>query len=151
MRKPFFVPETKQIDDLLKDFQERRENIAIVVDEFGGTAGLVTVEDIVEEVVGEIQDEFDEEERLLHPLDKGQWMVDAKTTINDLVDEIPIEFPEEREYDTLGGFMFEQFGDIPKVGDITVYQNYSFKVKSLEENRILKIVLTKMENSDESR
>jgi CBS domain containing-hemolysin-like protein len=151
MRKPFFVPETKQIDDLLKDFQERRENIAIVVDEFGGTAGLVTVEDIVEEVVGEIQDEFDEEERLLYPLDKGQWMVDAKTTINDLVDEIPMEFPEEREYDTLGGFIFEQFGDIPKVGDVTVYQNYSFKVKSLEENRILKIVLTKMENSDESR
>ncbi len=93
MRKPFFVPETKQIDDLLKDFQERRENIAIVVDEFGGTGGLVTVEDIVEEVVGEIHDEFDEEARLLHSLGNGRWLVDAKTTINDLVDEIPIDFP----------------------------------------------------------
>ena len=151
MRKPFFVPETKQIDDLLKDFQERRENIAIVVDEFGGTGGLVTVEDIVEEVVGEIHDEFDEEARLLHSLGNGRWLVDAKTTINDLVDEIPIDFPDDREYDTLGGFMFEQFGDIPNVEDVTEYQNYSFRVKSLAENRILKIVLTKMENVDESR
>ena len=125
MRKPFFVPETKQIDDLLKDFQERRENIAIVVDEFGGTGGLVTVEDIVEEVVGEIHDEFDEEARLLHSLGNGRWLVDAKTTINDLVDEIPIDFPDDREYDTLGGFMFEQFGDIPNVEDVTEYQIYT--------------------------
>lgn len=151
MRQPFFVPETKQIDDLLKDFQERRENIAIVVDEFGGTAGLVTVEDIVEEVVGEIIDEFDEESRLLHPLGSGRWLVEAKTTINDLTDEIPIEFPEDKEYDTLGGFLFEQFGDIPEVGSTTEYQGYSFKIKSLSENRILKVILTKMESIDESR
>lgn len=145
------MPETKQIDDLLKDFQERRENIAIVVDEFGGTAGLVTVEDIVEEVVGEIIDEFDEESRLLHPLGSGRWLVEAKTTINDLTDEIPIEFPEDKEYDTLGGFLFEQFGDIPEVGSTTEYQGYSFKIKSLSENRILKVILTKMESIDESR
>ena len=105
----------------------------------------------MEEVVGEIQDEFDEEERLLYPLDKGQWMVDAKTTINDLVDEIPMEFPEEREYDTLGGFILNSLATFRKSEMLQSIKNYSFKVKSLEENRILKIVLTKMENSDESR
>lgn len=145
IRQPFFVPETKQIDDLLKDFQERRENIAIVVDEYGGTAGLVTVEDIVEEVVGEIQDEFDKEDQLLHPLGRGKWLIDAKTTINDLIEIIPIKFPDEREYDTLGGFLFEQFGDIPQMGDRTEYGGFSFKVGSLAENRILKVIITKME------
>tara|TARA_B100000315_G_scaffold260595_1_gene323297 strand:+ start:9269 stop:10516 length:1248 start_codon:yes stop_codon:yes gene_type:complete len=145
-REPYFVPESKPISDLLKDFQNRRENIAIVVDEFGGTAGLVTVEDIVEEVVGEIKDEFDRESPLIVPIKKNEeWLVDAKIPINDLEEVIAIPFPEEREYDTLGGFIFDRIGDIPSVGEKTTFSSYEFKIHSRDGNRIVKVTIKRSE------
>jgi len=150
-REPFFVPESKQIDHLLKDFQQRRETVAIVVDEYGGTAGLVTVEDIVEEVVGEIRDEFDREPPLVITLQKYQWLVDAKISINDLEDELPIPFPEDREYDTLAGFLFEQFGDIPSVGNQIEFSRYTFEVRTVSGNRIVKVLISQPEESNERK
>lgn len=142
-REPFFVPESKQIDDLLKDFQRRREAVAVVVDEYGGTAGLVTVEDIVEEVVGEIRDEFDREPPLILSLGRNRWLVDAKIPINDLQDELPLPFPEEREYDTLGGFLFQQFGEIPSPGNRTEFGAHEFEVKTVSGTRIIQVVVSK--------
>jgi CBS domain containing-hemolysin-like protein len=148
-REPYFVPESKQIDSLLKDFQRRRDNIAIVVDEYGGTAGLVTVEDIVEEVVGEIHDEFDEKTPMIVSTGNDNWLVDARIPINDLEDELPISFEEEREFDTLGGFFFSQFGDIPLVGTSITHDTFRFQVRTMEGNRILKIEISKEETPDE--
>lgn len=148
-RETYFVPESKRIDDLLKDFQQRRENIAIVVDEYGGTAGMVTVEDIVEEVVGEIRDEFDRETPLIVPTKKGKWIVDAKISINDLEDKLPIPFPEDREYDSLGGFLLEQFGEIPDVGAEITYFTFRFRIRKVIGNRIIKVIITKEENRRE--
>ena len=148
-REPYFVPESKQIDSLLKDFQRRRDNIAIVVDEYGGTAGLVTVEDIVEEVVGEIHDEFDEKTPMIVSTGNDNWLVDARIPINDLEDELPISFEEEREFDTLGGFFFSQFGDIPLVGTSITHNTFRFQVRTMEGNRILKIEISKEETPDE--
>ena len=148
-REPYFVPESKQIDSLLKDFQRRRDNIAIVVDEYGGTAGLVTVEDIVEEVVGEIHDEFDEKMPMIVSTENDNWLVDARIPINDLEDELPISFEEEREFDTLGGFFFSQFGDIPLVGTSITHNTFRFQVRTMEGNRILKIEISKEETPDE--
>jgi len=148
-REPYFVPESKQIDLLLKDFQRRRDNIAIVVDEYGGTAGLVTVEDIVEEVVGEIRDEFDKEIPMIFSTRNDSWLVDARIPINDLEDELPISFEKEREFDTLGGFFFSEFGDIPLVGTSITHDSYRFQVRTMEGNRILKIEISKEETPDE--
>lgn len=147
-REPYFVPESKQIDSLLKDFQRRKENIAIVVDEFGGTAGLATVEDIVEEVVGEIRDEFDSEIPMVVATGDRGWLVDARIPINDLLDELPISFDEEREFDTLGGFFFAEFGDIPAVGTSIIYDAFRFQVRTMEGNRILMIEVRQEETAD---
>jgi putative hemolysin len=134
---------------LLKDFQRRRDNIAIVVDEYGGTAGLVTVEDIVEEVVGEIRDEFDKEIPMIFSTRNDSWLVDARIPINDLEDELPISFEKEREFDTLGGFFFSEFGDIPLVGTSITHDTYRFQVRTMEGNRILKIEISREETPDE--
>lgn len=142
-RKPLFVPESKQIDDLLRDFQKGKETIAIVVDEFGGTSGLVTLEDIVEEVVGEIRDEFDREAPLVVSRGKDRWLVNAKISINDLQASIPVIFPQDREYDTLGGFLLEHFGDIPSAGDSVVFSYYRLEVRTVSENRIINVLVTK--------
>ena len=138
-RDAYFVPESKQIDSLLKDFQKRKDNIAIVVDEYGGTAGLVTVEDIVEEVVGEIRDEFDKETPMVISTGTNRWLVDARIPIHDLEHELPVSFEIDREFDTLGGFFFSHFGDIPTVGTNVILSNFRFQVRTMEGNRILEI------------
>ncbi len=151
LREPYFVPESKQIASLLKEFQRRKDNVAIVVDEYGGTAGIVTVEDIVEEVVGEIQDEFDRETPMVISTGSNRWLVDARLPINDLEDELPVEFEEEREFDTLGGFFFSRFGDIPTVGTNVVLDNFRFQVKTMKGNRILKIEIFREETPNDER
>tara|TARA_Y100000034_G_scaffold10758_2_gene11269 strand:+ start:10006 stop:11271 length:1266 start_codon:yes stop_codon:yes gene_type:complete len=148
-REPFFVPESKQIDELLRDFQRQRQTIAIVVDEYGGTAGLATLEDIVEEVVGEIRDEFDQEVPLVTKTGTHQWLVEAKIPINDLEDVIPVSFPDDREYDTLGGFLLDHFGDIPSAASQTEYQGFRFEIRNLSENRIVKVLVSRIEEEDE--
>lgn len=138
-REPFFVPETKLIDDLMKDFRYKKTNVAIVVDEWGGTSGLITLEDIVEEVLGEIRDPYDKEESPIVPQKDNTFIVDAKISIYDYEEEFEIEFPEDREYDTLGGYILDVIGDIPKVEQQTQYLNHHFTMKKLDGNRIGKV------------
>jgi len=138
-RQPFFVPETKPIDDLMEEFKLRKTSIAIVVDEWGGTEGLVTLEDVVEEVMGEIRDPYDQEESNAIRQSDGSFIVDGSITIYDLEEETDIEFPEERDYDTLGGFILDILTDIPQTGEQVEFNDMVFTVQTVENNRIGKI------------
>ena len=138
-KDPYFVPENKPIDDLLEDFRNRKTQIAIVVDEWGGTAGLVTVEDIVEEVFGEIRDPYDIEKDLVIKQKEGRYLLDASIGIYDIEEELDIEFPEDRDYDTLGGYIFFKLGKIPDKGDSVSLNNWIFTVMTLSDNRIKKV------------
>ena len=142
-REPFFIPETKPIDDLMKEFKSRKTSIAIVVDEWGGTEGLVTLEDVVEEVVGEIRDPYDQEESDVLKQPDGSFIVDGSITIYDLEEETDIEFPEERDYDTLAGFILDTLTDIPKIGEHVGFKNMVFTVQTVENNRIGKVKIHK--------
>ena len=142
-REPFFIPETKPIDDLMEEFKFRKTSIAIVVDEWGGTEGLVTLEDVVEEVVGEIRDPYDQEESDVLKQPDGSFIVDGSITIYDLEEETDIEFPEERDYDTLAGFILDTLTDIPKIGEHVDFQNMVFTVQTVENNRIGKVKIHK--------
>ena len=140
-REPFFVPEQKSLDDLLLDFKEKRTNIAIVVDEWGGTSGLVTLEDVVEEVIGEVHDQFDKNESNIKKIDDNSIIVDASISIYDLEEQTDIVFPdsEDRDFDTLGGLILDLLGDIPKKNDSVKYKNRIYTVKNIEGNRINKV------------
>jgi CBS domain containing-hemolysin-like protein len=142
-REPFFVPETKPIDELLNEFKLRKTSIAIVVDEWGGTQGLVTLEDVVEEVLGEIRDPYDKEEVDVLKQEDGSFIVEGSITIYDLEEETDIKFPEERDYDTLAGFILDILTDIPKKGECIEYDNIAFTVKTVENNRIGKVKIVK--------
>tara|TARA_B100001142_G_C13835647_1_gene462266 strand:- start:210 stop:572 length:363 start_codon:yes stop_codon:yes gene_type:complete len=119
-------------------------NIAIAVDEWGGTSGLITLEDIVEEVLGEIQDPYDTDQSLIFKQKDGSMIIDGKITIYDLEEEIDIEFPEDREYDTLAGFILQSAGNIPKIEYEINYSQYRMTVRSIDANRIDKIRLVKI-------
>ena len=138
-RAPFFVPESKGVVSLLQDFKDRRTSVAIVVDEFGGTAGLVTLEDVVEEILGELRDPFDLEEAEVKPLGRDEFLVDARVPLDDLGDRLPHVFPDDRDYDTLGGFLFDRFDKIPSVGQWISDGGRRFTIKTLEGNRIAKV------------
>lgn len=115
IREVYFVPETKMINELLREFQSKRMHMAIVVDEYGGTSGLVTLEDLLEEIVGEIQDEYDTEEKLIKVVDKRTAEVSAKMNLHDLNEELGLDLPDQ-EFDTLGGFIYDLAGAVPKKG-----------------------------------
>ena len=138
-RQPFIVPETKPIDDLMEEFKLRKTSIAIVVDEWGGTEGLVTLEDVVEEVMGEIRDPYDQEESNILKQSDGSFIVEGSITIYDLEEETDIEFPEDRDYDTLGGFILDILTDIPQTGEQVEFNDMVFTVQTVENNRIGKI------------
>lgn len=142
-REPLFVPETKPIDDLLEDFKNKKKNIAIAVDEWGGTSGLVTLEDVIEEIVGEVSDPYDEQEYLFRKIDSDCYIVEGGIKIYDLEENLDIEFPDIREYDTLAGYILDAIGDIPKTGQEVNYKNYLFKVIKLNKNRIDKVEIRK--------
>jgi CBS domain containing-hemolysin-like protein len=142
-REPFFVPETKPIDELLAEFKSRKTSIAIVVDEWGGTEGLVTLEDIVEEVIGEIRDPYDNEEADVLKQADGSFIVDGSITIYDLEEETDIKFPEKRDYDTLAGFILETLTEIPTSGEHIEYDNMVFTVQTVHNNRIEKVRIEK--------
>lgn len=143
IRPPFFVPETKMIDDLLRDFQQNKVHMAIVVDEFGGTSGLVTMEDILEEIVGEIDDEYDDEERPYQRLNQNTYLFEAKTALSEFLRIVNLDddfFEEvEGEADTLAGLLLELKGEFPKLHERLTYRNISFEVMELDERRIVKI------------
>ena len=146
IRPPYFVPETKKIDDLLREFQENKVHIAIVVDEFGGTSGIVTLEDILEEIVGEINDEYDEEEKFYSKLNFNTFIFEGKTLLTDLCRILNVddeEFEEvEGDADTLAGLLLEIKGDFPSIHEKIDYKNYTFEVMNVEERRISKIKVT---------
>ena len=146
IRPPYFVPETKKIDDLLREFQENKVHIAIVVDEFGGTSGIVTLEDILEEIVGEINDEYDEEEKFYSKLNYNTFIFEGKTLLTDLCRILNVddeEFEEvEGDADTLAGLLLEIKGEFPSIHEKIDYKNYTFEVMNVEERRISKIKVT---------
>ena len=143
IRPPYFVPETKKIDDLLRDFQENKVHIAIVVDEFGGTSGLITLEDILEEIVGEINDEYDEEEKNFVRLNANTYIFEGKTLLADFYRDLDIDddvFEEvEGDADTLAGLLLELKGDFPKPHELIEYNQFKFEIVELDGHRISKI------------
>ncbi len=143
IRPAYFVPETKMIDDLLRDFQENKIHIAIVVDEFGGTSGIVTMEDIIEEIVGEINDEYDEDERTYVKLNEYTYVFEAKTLLTDFYKIVKLESdvfePVAGDADTLAGLLLEIKGEFPVLHEKLVYKNFEFEVLEMDERRILKV------------
>lgn len=140
MRKPLFVPETKNIDELFKELKSKRIHIAIVVDEYGGTSGLVTIEDLIEEIVGDIQDEHDAEEEEFARVGEDSYLADAKIDIDDLSEKLNIEIPKE-DYDTLGGFLVHMSNNIPSVMDEIKYKNIVFTVIEADERKVSKVAM----------
>jgi len=143
-RPVMFVPETKKIDELLQEFQREKTHLAIVVDEYGGTSGMVTLEDVLEEIVGEIEDEYDTEERLLEPLDDGSYRVAAKIDLDDLNEEMNLQLPTERS-DTLGGFIYELVGKVPSPGEVVEYSNLKFIIDRVHRQRIIRVRIQRNE------
>ena len=145
-RKPFFVPVSKHIDDLLRELRRKKVHIAVVVDEYGGVSGIVSMEDIIEEIIGDIQDEFDHETEDVVVLGEGTWLCDARVNLEFLTEETNIEFPADN-FDTLGGFVFDLFGKIPAVNEKIVYKDYDFIIQEMDGHKInsIKIVTHKKE------
>ncbi len=154
MRPPHFVPETKKINDLLKEFQVRKIHMAVVIDEYGGTSGIITLEDVLEEIVGEITDESDEDEQLYRKIDEKTFIFEGKILLNDFFKVIGIEddpFEDVRgESETLAGLILELTGEIPQKGKVITYGNYVFSIESADKRRIREIrVEIKNENKSE--
>ena len=146
MRQPYFVPETKLIEDLLKEFQSKRIHFAVVVDEFGGTSGIVTMEDILEEVIGDIRDEFDDEENINRKLDENNYVFDGKTMLHDMCKtmQLPINTFDsvKGESDSLGGLMLELAGEFPAINSVIPCGDFEFTILEATNNRIQKVKVT---------
>lgn len=143
IRPPYFVPETKMIDDLLRDFQQNKVHIAIVVDEFGGTSGIVTMEDIIEEIIGEIDDEYDDDEKTYHRLNQNTYLFQAKTLLTDFyrIMGLDDDFFDgvDGDADTLAGLLLELKGEFPSMHERLVYRNFTFEIMEMDERRIVSI------------
>tara|TARA_R100000306_G_scaffold12238_6_gene14594 strand:- start:19290 stop:20621 length:1332 start_codon:yes stop_codon:yes gene_type:complete len=147
IREPYFVPENKKLDDLLNEFKEMKMHLAIVVDEYGGTSGLISLEDIIEEIVGEISDEFDDEDLVFSKLDENNYVFEGKTPLKDFYKVIGLEdtqvFEAEKgEAETLAGFLLEISKGFPKKSEIITFHNYSFTIEAFENKRIKQIKLS---------
>ncbi|MGC6429009.1 MAG: gliding motility-associated protein GldE [Flavobacteriales bacterium] len=146
IREPFFVPEGKMIDDLLKEFQLKKIHLAIVVDEYGGTSGIITLEDIIEEIVGEINDEFDDDGLQFSKLDGHNFIFEGKVSLNDALKILDLEFDFfdsiKGESDSLAGLILEIAGTIPKVGEILNFENLTFKIESVDKRRIKRVKIS---------
>ena len=152
MRPPHFVPETKRLDDMMKDFKENKVHIAIVVDEFGGTSGLITLEDILEEIVGEINDEYDEEDTSYSKLNYNTYVFDGKTLLSDVTKILEVEddyFSEiEGDADSLAGLLLEIKGDFPTMHERIEYRNFMFEILKVDGRRISKVKITISANNE---
>ena len=148
LREPFFVPENKKLDDLLNEFREKKNHLAIVVDEYGGTSGIVTLEDVIEEIVGDINDEFDDDDFSYSKIDDNNYIFEGKTTIKDFCRVLDNEdediFEEEKgESETLAGFLLEISGKFPKRGEKINFNKYTFTIESLDRKRIKQVKITR--------
>ena len=150
VRKPYFVPESKIIHSLLREFKRRHLHIAIAIDEYGGIAGIVTMEDIIEEIVGDIQDEFDKENEDIIFINENSWLCDARINLSDLNETIETQFPEE-DFDSLGGFVFDLFGKVPVKFEKVCWNNFEFIIQAMDGHRInlVKIIKNVEESKDE--
>lgn len=152
LREPFFVPENKKLDDLLGEFREKKNHLAVVVDEYGGTSGIVTLEDVIEEIVGDINDEFDDDDISYSKIDANNYIFDGKITIKDfckvLDDEDEEKFEEEKgESETIAGFILEISGKFPKIGEKIKFKNYTFTIEALDRKRIKQLKVTRHVNA----
>ncbi|SNR37396.1 protein involved in gliding motility GldE [Lutibacter agarilyticus] len=147
IREPYFVPENKKLDDLLKEFQEKKNHLAVVVDEYGGTSGIVTLEDVIEEIVGDINDEFDDEDLFYTKIDAHNYLFEGKTNLKDFYKILDLENTElfddnKGESETVAGFVLEVYGKFPKKNEVIHFKNYLFKIEAMEKKRIKKIKVT---------
>jgi len=140
MRKPYFIPETKLIEELLREFRHSRVHLAVVVDEYGGTSGLITIEDLLEEIVGDIQDEYDSEEEWLEVQEDGSILVDGRLNLEELEEHFDLELPREK-YDTVAGFLSHLAGHIPSAGEEVRSHGLVLKVLSSDERRIDRLLV----------
>jgi len=150
IRKPYFIPETKKINDLMAELQQKRIQIAIVSDEFGGTAGMVTLEDIVEELVGEIQDEYDEEKPIVEKLNEREFVVNALAPIYDVNEHLPHDLPEDGDFDTVSGWLGHIFGKIPEVGEQKESNGYNITVLKKSDQNIESVKLELLINESDA-
>ena len=147
LREPYFVPENKKLDDLLSEFKQKKNHLAIVVDEYGGTSGLITLEDIIEEIVGDISDEFDDEGIIYSQLDDYNWVFEGKTSLNDFykivkdIDETAFE-SKKGEAETIAGFVLEISGSFPRKNEIINFKNYAFTIEAVDKKRIKQLKFT---------
>jgi len=151
MRPPYFVPEHKKLDSLMRQFKKRKNHMAIVVDEHGGVSGLITLEDALEELVGEIRDETDKEERLITKRKNKEWVVLGKTDIEEVNEVIAMGIPESAEYDTFSGYVLEQIGRIPTENETFTMGGFEVVVKSMDGNRIKEYVVRQLEEKSQAQ
>jgi putative hemolysin len=151
LRPPVFVPESMSVDDLLHELQRRKVHIAIVLDEYGGTAGLVTIEDLIEEIVGEIQDEYDVEEPMIERLSDDEARVDGRAAVDDLAElfEMHVPLEDEDEYDTVGGLIYHRVGGVPKPGDQVTLDGLTLTVESTDGRRVSKVLVVRTREETE--
>jgi CBS domain containing-hemolysin-like protein len=140
MRTAYFVPETKRVPELLREMQANQVHLAIVVDEFGGTAGLVTIEDLLEELVGEIVDEYDDEEPLVTLLEEGDYLIDGRMGVDELEELLGVELPDD-EWDTVGGLLLGLAGRLPKEGESFDYDAHVFTAERVQGRRVARVRL----------
>ncbi|MDF2690958.1 MAG: magnesium transporter, partial [Gammaproteobacteria bacterium] len=149
LRPAFFVPESKRLDALLNEFKSSHNHLAIVVDEYGSIAGLVTIEDVLEEIVGDIEDEFDEHEIYIQKLSENLYQVNALTSVEEFNEFFKANFSDE-EVDTMGGIVIQALGHVPTPSESVEIQGFSFKVSKSDGRRILMLEVSRIENSQET-
>ena len=148
IRKPFFVPESKRIDSLLREFKRRHVHIAVAIDEYGGISGIVCMEDIIEEIVGDIQDEFDNEGEDISSIGEGLWLCDARVDMDDLAECLHTELPSD-EFETLGGFVFDLFGKIPVRYEKVRWKNFDFIIQDMDGHKINTVKIAAVKDDDQ--
>lgn len=142
LHRPYFVPETMPLDDLLVEFKRRRLHLSCVVDEYGGFGGIITLEDIIEEIVGDIKDEFDDDEAPeIRKIGRNTYEVDSRMTLSNFNEEAGTRLPTD-EFDTIGGLVFDLFGKIPKKNETARFENISFKIKEIKGTRLTRVIVT---------
>jgi len=140
MRGPYFVPETKPLDDLLREFKARKVHLAVALDEYGGTAGLVSIEDVLEEIVGDIADEYDQAEpALMRRLDERSAEVDGRMYVDDLNDALGLHLPEDEDYDTVAGLVFSEIGYVPTIDEAIETHGVKFTILAADERKITRL------------
>ena len=149
LRKPYFVPETKNIDSLFFELQKTKQQIAILIDEYGGFSGIVTMEDIIEQVMGDIDDEYDEEEEIIDKVDENIYLVDGDVSLDDLDEELGVDLQSDSS-ETIGGFIIDLLGEIPDendVGRIVEFENYQMKIMAVSDRRIERVKIYILDQS----